>query len=128
MENQTLNSENVLTLFSYVLFKDEEDKKNYVVGEGVRLKCGFHPERIKEKEPEIINLLSQLPDEFFKTKGGGWTFLNACTTKDGELWGQHESVDQLLALGTAIKKVSWLMPRDQWHMFPGGMPYLVVAL
>ena len=78
-------------------------------------------------EPEIESMLAQLPNEFQRTGGGGWSFLNACMDKDGGQWtGMHLTVDKLFMLGIAAGKAKWLMPRDMWPALPGGMPYIIV--
>jgi hypothetical protein len=72
-------------------------------------------------------MLSDLPDEFQASGGGGWSFLNACMTKTGEQWtGMHPTMDKLFMLGIAAGKARWLMPRDMWSVLPGGMPYVSV--
>ena len=122
-----LNSENVHNTFMNCLFKDGEPTETHIVGEGVKVKVGFHPERLKECEPLIEEMLDGLPDNFKKTGGGGWTFLNMCQDKEENQWADlHQTVDELVALGTATKKLSFLMPREMWEVLPGGMPYLVV--
>jgi hypothetical protein len=65
-----------------------------------------------------------LPKEF-KT-GGGASFMNACMTVEGELWGQHQNIDELLCLGLAINKVKFFIPKEMWSALPGGMPFFVV--
>lgn len=122
-----LTSENVRSVFMSLLFKTGEDTSMHVIGEGALLKAGFHPDRLKEREKDIEDMLLQLPEQFMKSGGGGWSFLNACEDKNGVQWaGLHASIDELLAMGIACKKASYLMPRDAWDIFPGGMPYFVV--
>ena len=122
-----LNAELVHTTFIECLFQDEESTENYKVGEGIQLKVGFNPEQLKDKETLIEELLKDLPLEFQKDSGGGMSFLNMCNDKNGNQWtGLHQEMDELVALGTATGKLSFLMPREMWNMLPGGMPYLVV--
>lgn len=122
-----LTTENIELVIKDCLFKNGEDTTEHVIGEGVMTKMGFHPGRLKAHEENIFSMLKGLPEEFMATKGGGYTFLNACVTKDGDQWtGDHSSVDKLIVLGSAIKRMSFLMPRDMWDALPGGMPYLVV--
>ena len=79
------------------------------------------------REEEIGAMLSELPDEFQSKIGGGWSFLNACMTRDGEQWtGLHSTMDKLFMLGIAAGKARWLLPRDMWEALPGGMPYVSV--
>lgn len=121
-----LTAENVDSVFMKCLFKEGEPTDNHVIAEGVIHKIGFHPDRVKENEGNIISMLNDLPDSFKQSVGGGMSFLNACLTSEGEQWGEHSNIDQLVCLGLAIKKVSIPFPRDVWTALPGGMPYFVV--
>lgn len=122
-----LTSENVNEIFLKCLFDKGENHDKYTIGEGVKLKVGFHPGRLKENETKISEMLNELPSSFKKSGGGGWSFLNLVEDKNGKQWTDlHERADQLVALGTASGKMSYLMPRDMWRNLPGGMPYIVV--
>lgn len=122
-----LTSENVLCAFIDCLFREGEPTEPRVVGLGVLHDFGFHPERLAEHEPEIEEMLEQLPEQFQENGGQGWSFLQACMTKDGDLWtGDHASVQQLVALGGAIGRVKFQFPREMWAHLPGGVPYFVV--
>jgi len=128
----SLTAENVNRIFLECLFKEEEiainvEDRVYVEAHGIMTHVGFHPGRIKEHEQEIEWMLLQLPKEFLKSVGGGWSFLNACEDVQGNQWtGLHKTMDELVCLGLATKKVMFLTPREMWAMFPGGMPYFVV--
>ena len=53
--------------------------------------------------------------------------MNACMDKSGRQWtGMHLTMEYLFLLGIAIGEVEYLLPREMWEAFPGGMPYLVV--
>jgi len=126
-----LTSENVSNIFEKCLFKDKElvEGKPAVtpaVGKGILNDFGFHPDRIASHKKDISDMLNQLPDSFKKSKGGGMSFLNACMTKDDVQWGEHTNMEQLFALGSALKLVTYPMPREMWSMLPGGMPYVTV--
>lgn len=121
-----LTAENVSSVFNDCLFNDGEDSTSHVVGEAVKMKVGFHPERLEAHRTEIEAMLNQLPDQFKAGMGDGYSFLEACVTASGEHWGEHSNIDQLLSLGNAIGKATFLMPRDTWNIFPGGMPYFVI--
>lgn len=122
-----LNAEKVNNIFTECLFTDEEDKTQYVEASGVMLRVGFHPGRLAKNEDVINEMINQLPDNFKKTGGGGWSFLNACLDSSGSQWADtHQSVDQLVCLGLATKKIEFQMPRTYWGMFPGGMPYFLI--
>jgi hypothetical protein len=123
-----LTVENLEAVILDCLFKEGEDTSTHVIGNGVMTKMGFNPERLKANESNILNMLKCLPDEFMKSKGGGWSFLNACVDREGVQWtGMHSTVDKLLVLGTAINKVIYPMPRELWTALPGGVPYFVVT-
>jgi hypothetical protein len=126
-----LTSENVDTIFKDCLFKSEEvvDGKPIIepiMGEGILNNFGFHPERLESHRIEVAEMLSQLPDNFKKTKGGGMSFLNACMTKDDRQWGEHRNMEQLFSLGYALKLVTYPLSREFWDTLPGGVPYITV--
>jgi hypothetical protein len=123
-----LNAENVHKTFMDCLFKEGEPTENHIVAQGVMLKVGFHPDRLKEKEQAIAEILSGLSSDFKKSGGGGMTFLNMCNDANGVQWADlHQTMDELVCLGIASKKLSFVMPREMWDMLPGGMPYVVVS-
>jgi hypothetical protein len=122
-----LNAEAVSTIIKSCLFKEGEDTANHVKAEGVVSAMGFHPDRLKAHAAQIGELLAELPEQFQADTGGGWSFLNACMDKDGNQWGEHRNIDELLMLGIATGQAKILMPRNMWSMFPGGMPYFVVT-
>ena len=122
-----LTAENVSQIFTECLFKEGENTDNHIVGEGVMTKVGFNPERFNEAAPKIEALLNELPDEFKANLGGGMSFINACVDKNGNQWGEHANVDQLVCLGLASGKLKYLMPREMWKVLPGAMPYLIVS-
>jgi len=125
-----LTSEAVQKLFFDCLFTDDEIKdgppKQIVEVQGIISRIGFHPGRLESHREEVKALLAELEDSFHEEKGGGWSFLNACMTKDGEQWGEHQNMEQLFALGIGLKLARWVMPREMWSSLPGGMPYVVV--
>jgi hypothetical protein len=122
-----LTSENVNKTFIECLFKDDETTENVVKAEGITMNVGFHPERLKKNEEKIQRMLLELPSEFMKSRGGGWSFLNATNNKDGHQWANfHKTMEELLLLGLATKKVEYLMAREYWKLFPGGLPYFAV--
>ncbi len=111
-----------------VFYKDGENHDNAIKVEGVVHGFGFHPDRLKTHEAEIRELLAELPDPFKKGSGDGWSFLEAAVDKHGNLWGDHATMEALFALGIATGIVRWMLPRELWGSFPGGMPYVQVDL
>ncbi len=127
MTTLSLDQSVVESIFLDCLFKDGEVSSNHVLAEGITMTVGFNPGRIETHKAEIEALLDELPDQFQASGGGGWSFLNACEDKHGNLWtGLHRRMEQLFLLGIAIGKVEYQLPRDMWGALPGGMPYLVV--
>lgn len=134
-----LNIENVDRIFSDCMFRSHEEyeecKKEglhvfvYSI-QNPKVKIGFHPERIESHRQEIRDMLSQLPDGFFPGTGDGASFLQACSTKDGQLWtGFHTEMEKLCLLGLASRQMKMCVEDPQvWYILPGGMPYLQVLL
>lgn len=124
----------VVEIMKYVLYKDEEITdgqvpEGAVIVEGVIGGFGFHPERLDEKRELIVNIAKQLPTEFQVSRGGGWSFLNLCETKDGDQWtGLHRICNELICLLKALRMADWLLPREMWKTLPGGVPYLSINL
>jgi hypothetical protein len=92
---------------------------------GIVRNFGFSPEKIASHKREIRELLNEMPLQFHKATGGGWSFLNLCMDKDGEQWGEQSDCESLIVLGIAAKLASYVMPRDMWSILPGGVPYIV---
>lgn len=127
-----LTAENVRAVFKDCLYTDEEYTaigseavyEQSVKVRGVVVKAGFNPVKIKKHKSEIRELLKQLPNEFSEENGGA-SFLNACVDSEGNQWGEHRSLDELMCLGEAAKLVS-VVPQIMWPMLPGGVPYFTV--
>ncbi len=122
-----LNAERVNAIFMDCLFRDGEDTSKHVKAEGIVRNVGFHPERLESHRAEVEAMLNELPEQFHKKSGGGWSFLNACNDKHGNQWtGLHQRMEQLFQLGIGIGTVQCQMPREMWPVLPGGMPYYVI--
>lgn len=126
-----LTASNVQTVFMDCLFsdKDIENDRDGVEAraikvQGITLNVGFDPTKIEASKSNIRKMLEQLPLSFRETEKGGWSFLQACKTKEDVQWGEHISMEQLFCLGMATSQVGYLLPREQWHILPGKMPYL----
>lgn len=126
MDKMKLTAENVNTILIDCLYKNDEDTTNHVKASGVKLNIIFNPNKLKEHKQKIEDMLNQLPDQFHKNKGGGWSFLHACRTNKGVQWGNHSNIDELLCLGIAIEKAEIQLPREMWKSFPGEMPYITI--
>lgn len=128
-----LTAENISTVLRDCLFRDEEIPtgnripENAIKVEGITMRFGFHPGRIEAHKEDIESLLMQLPHQFRASEGGGWSFLNACITDQDppRQWGEQVNVQELMVLGVAANLVS-VMPREMWHVLPGGVPYFTV--
>jgi len=121
-----LTSERVTEIFLDCLYREDEDTSNHIKAEGITTNVGFHPERLEGHRAEVEAMLMELPDQFLLSKGGGWSFLNACMDRNDIQWGGHENMQQLILLGIGLNKVRFCMPRSMWSVLPGGMPYFVV--
>lgn len=95
--------------------------------DGIVRKYDFDLDRVHERADEIGELLGELPSEFQRTGGGGWSFLNACQDRHGKQWTDlHMPMETLFCLGIAAGNARWLVARDMWDVLPGGMPYVQV--
>ena len=128
-----LTAESVEQIFLDCLFRDDElvDGKpeiEPIKAEGIIRNFGFHPIRLNEHKTEIIELLQELPKEFFKDSGGSWSFLNACMDEHGNHWGEHRNIEQLFCLGIGLGIARFQFPRSMWSAFPGGVPYVTILV
>ena len=134
----TIDPNRVNEIFLSCLYTDEElaasptpTPDGVVKAQGLRAIYGFHPERIAAAADEVAAMLRLLPDEFLAGElggGGGWSFLQACTDRNGELWtGMHERVEQLMALGIGAGYVEIPLPPEVWPVLPGAVPYFTVV-
>lgn len=130
-----IDATEVYTTFMDCLYSDEEVAKfgqevlaaKCVTVQGIFHTFGFNPDKLEKHKDRIFQILLEFPDQFMSSKGGGWSFLNACNDKEGNQWGEHQNMEQLICLGIAIGKAKWMiMPRPVWKTLPGGMPYFVV--
>lgn len=116
-------SELTSNAFMDCLFKEGEDTTNHVKVEGLTSMFGLHPQRLEEKRELVTALLAELPAEFKE----GWSFLNLCTTKDGEQWtDMHLVCEQLVVMAIGLGLMEYCMPREMWVILPGGVPYLMI--
>ena len=121
--NATNMSELTSNAFMDCLFKEGEDTSNRVKVEGLTSMFGLHPQRLEEKRELVTALLTELPAEFKE----GWSFLNLCITRNGELWtGSHRVCEQLVVMAIGLGLMEYCMPREMWKILPGGVPYLMI--
>jgi hypothetical protein len=123
-----LSPDAVFRIWNACFFVDAMDRPEDLVRvDGIITSVPFSRTRVGNHAAEIKVLLLELPEQFRRSAGGGWTFLNACTDRRGRFWtGEHTAMEQLVLLGVAAGLVSWTLPRDLWSILPGGMPYLRV--
>lgn len=109
--------------FMDCMFREGEDTTNHVKVEGITNMFGLHPQRLEEKRELVTAILAELPEEFKE----GWTFLNLCTTKDGEQWTDLQQIcEQLVVMAIGLGLMKYLMPREMWMFLPGGVPYILI--
>lgn len=123
-------AERIDKIMTDVLFKDEEivdgkPSEDAVLVEGIVRNFSFHHSRLESHREEIRKIIAQMPKPFFRDSGGGWSTLNLCMTESGDQWGEHRNVEALAVLAIGLKLGHFLMPRDMWKIFPGGMPYVM---
>ena len=103
------------------------DGASDIVVDGVINKFGFSQAQLAIHQESINQLLEQLPAPFHQKTGGGWSFLEACVDRDGDMWTSlHLKMEALFALGMGIGRVECQMPREVWGVLPGGVPYYII--
>jgi hypothetical protein len=120
-----LNPANVNAVFDACLATEGDEHSIDVAGivGGAR----FSLVKLIDHRGVIGGMLDQLPDQFKKSGGGGWSFLNACNDRDDRQWTSlHLVMERLFLLGIATGQAEWCLPREMWSAFPGGVPYVVV--
>ncbi len=128
-----LDTESVEAVLAGCLFTPEEapDGKppaNAILVEGIVNNYAFHPERLEQVRPIVATWISLLPDQFLAGKGGGWSFLNLCEERDGNQWTSlHRTQEELFALAAGLGLARFILTREYWSIFPGGMPYVVFS-
>jgi len=113
-------------LYSEEELNDSLLPESAVIVEGVSRSLGFHPERLVRNRGEIQTLIQEIvTDKFLKSDGGGFSFLNLCEDRSGELWtSQHSTVDDFVCLSIGCGMAGFCLPRNLWGAFPGGLPYI----
>ena len=124
----TPDANEVRRLMMACLFSDGEPQQPYLEAKCITATFRFHPGRVLQYRNDIAAQLAGLPKEFRKQGGGGWSFLLACNTAEGEQWGEHASMEMLFALGIGAGLARWCLPHEDWPAFPGGLPYVVIDL
>jgi hypothetical protein len=104
----------------------ESAKKLGVFVSGVTTDFALHKERLESYRQDIVSMIKELHDNFKKSGGGGWSFLNLCETKTGKQWTDyHRTMEEFCVLALGLDLANWLMPKEFWSRLPGQMPYIV---
>lgn len=125
-------SEEVMNEVKEEVNKADDDKqaiiyKNMVAVRGLTSTYVFDYDKVMQHKDELRTLLGELPPQFRKRVGGGWSFLMACETKDGVQWADHPQMEMLFVLSIAAGLAEYQTGRELWFMFPGGVPYIMVT-
>lgn len=124
MSRTTIDAGELQALFFKALQDSENPSGETIKVEGLIHKAEFHKERLESTRDTVVGWLALLPDAFCAENGGGWSFLNACQTKDGVQWGEHRDMERLFMLGIGLGVAKWQM-LSMREALPGGMPYVV---
>ena len=91
------------------LAHEQDDAACHVAAAGVLYKYYLHTGRLRLHKDEIAEMIDQLPDNFRLETGE--SFLRGCFDKKGNHWGEHAHVEELLCLGLATGKISYIAER-----------------
>lgn len=98
----------------------------FVAVTGMRGNVILNVGRLEKHRESIVEMVKELPHQFFENHGGGWSTLNMCVDNQENQWGEQVSVDLLCMVGQALGIIEYQLPREMWMSLPGGMPYAVV--
>ena len=125
LANMELTAENVEKIYKEC--HCDKGSKNSITIEGIQNSDTYNKTSLEKHKDDIKNMLNQLPDNFKKSAGGGWSFLNMCMRKDDYQWtGLHRTMEKLMTMGIATKQVEYLLPSNMWGILPAGMPYIAI--
>ena len=124
-----LTAENVLSVMHNSLFDDAEvahgrHKTHGKEVRGVIVRFILHEEVLETHRADVASMLLELPEVFEK----GMSFLAACNTREGVVWGDHRHMEALFVLAIGLGLASYPLPPEHWDMLPGGMPYVIVNM
>lgn len=123
-----LTAKAVNDVFADCVFKTRpEPGTKYIPVKGIVSNVAFDPKKIEQYSLTIKMMLNELDDTFKEDMGGGWSFLQMAGTKSGELWADHRTMEQLMLLGIAAGWLKYLLPREMWPAFSGGVPYVTIV-
>ena len=126
-----LHKEGELSDEDFELLRAGGEKEGVTITEGIMAPSALHAGRLAGHRDEILRMLGDLPENFRLDTGlgggGGWSFLEAAVTRKGTHWAEHPTIDQLVQLGLGVGAVKYLLGREMWSAFPGGMPYFAVT-
>lgn len=89
------------------VFKDCLANTTEYTLKGVCIEVAFNREKIAEHEQDIMQMLMQLPIQFHRPGGCGWSFLNMCIDRDGNQWTDyHQTQDNSLNLSDVCEPIS----------------------
>lgn len=91
--------------------------------EGIHKTFVFSQTELESERKHIEDMLKELPNGFKQ----GWSFYEMYHTQTGRQWTYNiKSMEALMALGVAIGKLTYPVPKSLWWSLPGGMPYIIL--
>lgn len=107
---------------------DDPDKppEDFVVVKGILRTFALHRGRLENIRGTVKEILLNLPRTFMKSVGGGHSFLDMPSDKEGNRWGEQPTAEALLVLGIGLGLAEYCAPRSMWGSLPGRVPYIAV--
>lgn len=124
--NPILNERRIDFLMETVMAND--DPSDLVV-DAIAQQYGFSKERVEQYREDIVAMLMELPEKFRQSsRGQGSSFVSANVDKDGKVWTTNPVyIEALFAVGMAIGRVKYLLPRSMWDSLQAGLPYYQIT-
>lgn len=95
-----------------------------IVVQGITNKFLLNPTRLEHHRNQVRQWITELPTEFQKGQGGGWSFLQLPMRADGKQWGEQMDAQALYVLSNALGYAKFCLDKEFWAAMPGGMPYI----
>jgi hypothetical protein len=127
-----LTAKRIDTILYDCVFRNDEiingkpvDETKLVTVPAIHRRFGLHKTRLESYREEIKSYVQQLPMQFHKGTGDGWSFMNLTMDKYYNGWGEQIHAETLYALAAGLGMAKFTMPREMWDVLPGSVPYIV---
>jgi hypothetical protein len=123
-----IDTKELRNILSDCLFKEDElvggrpkEGLEWVPVQGIVQSFGFNKERLLSHKDDVRAMLNEMNPKFSE----GLHFTQMPVDKDGNLWGEQRSAEELMCLGMALGWITLPLPRELWSL-TFGVPYVII--